>query len=182
MFLPRGSVKCCSDQATGKIYAKVLGLPSGQVAWDVYLVFPPGARWESQAPKPTYWMHQLSYPSENYLSGEKLRGEVERTLKYSKAKESTRSAESRKQPRSMSAPGGSSMERSETGTDSVAAAELEHLFVLELQYKGPIDLAPSGRRLAGWSAAETARSLARSSQAGFAGRTTRRRHTTRSAL
>ena len=28
--------------------------------WDVYLLYPPGVRWEgSTPPAPTYWMHQL---------------------------------------------------------------------------------------------------------------------------
>lgn len=69
------------EQSLGKIYAKVLGLPPGTYAWDVYLVFPPGVRWENEAPRPIYWMHQLFYPSENYLNGEKLHLEVERTLR-----------------------------------------------------------------------------------------------------
>jgi hypothetical protein len=39
------------------------------------------------------------------------------------------------------------MERSETRTESVAPAELEPLFVLELQYKGSIELVPIGEKV-----------------------------------
>jgi hypothetical protein len=66
------------DQTLGKLYAKVLGLPPDDLAWDVYLLFPEGVRWETKAPKPAYWMHQAFYPSDNYLNGQKLRVEVEK--------------------------------------------------------------------------------------------------------
>ncbi|MFN7949699.1 MAG: hypothetical protein U0Z53_30380 [Blastocatellia bacterium] len=29
------------------------------VAWDVYLVYGPDARWQGTPPKPDFWMHQL---------------------------------------------------------------------------------------------------------------------------
>jgi hypothetical protein len=36
-------------------------LPTPGVAWDVYMLFPRGVRWDSPAPpKPVYWMHQLA--------------------------------------------------------------------------------------------------------------------------
>jgi hypothetical protein len=39
-------------------YRATLGL--SEDAWDVYLVYGPGARWEGELPpKPDYWMHQL---------------------------------------------------------------------------------------------------------------------------
>ena len=40
-------------------FAPVLGLPGGYVAWDVYLVYPAGVRWEREPPSPLYWHHQL---------------------------------------------------------------------------------------------------------------------------
>ena len=63
--------------------AKVLGLPPDDLAWDVYLLFPGGVRWEMEAPKPSYWMHQVSYPSDNYLDGHRFRAELERLLRSS---------------------------------------------------------------------------------------------------
>jgi len=39
-------------------YARRLGLPRD--AWDVYLIYGQGSRWEDEPPKPDFWMHQLS--------------------------------------------------------------------------------------------------------------------------
>ncbi|SRR6266704_2869660 len=46
----------------GRISASSLGrlLDLHQIAWDVYLVYKPGIKWEGpQPPRPTFWMHQL---------------------------------------------------------------------------------------------------------------------------
>jgi hypothetical protein len=43
----------------GKEYKDVLRI--AKVAWDVYFIFPPGMRWGSAgAPRPDFWMHQMS--------------------------------------------------------------------------------------------------------------------------
>ena len=43
----------------GKLYEKTLGI-DGTYAWDVWLVYKPGARWdETEPPKPDFAMHQL---------------------------------------------------------------------------------------------------------------------------
>jgi hypothetical protein len=43
----------------GKEYKDVLRI--GKVAWDVYFIFSPGMRWGSAgAPRPDFWMHQMS--------------------------------------------------------------------------------------------------------------------------
>jgi hypothetical protein len=68
------------DQTLAKTYAKILGLPPDDLAWDVYRLFPEGVRWDERAPRPAYWMHQISYPSDNYLDGRKFRLEVEKLL------------------------------------------------------------------------------------------------------
>jgi hypothetical protein len=39
--------------------SRVLSLPEGWPAWDVYLAYPPGVRWESEPPAPAFWHHQL---------------------------------------------------------------------------------------------------------------------------
>ena len=32
----------------------------GQRAWDIYMIYGPGARWEGEGPPaPQFWMHQL---------------------------------------------------------------------------------------------------------------------------
>jgi hypothetical protein len=41
-----------------KGYREVLGL--NEPAWDIYLLYPPDARWDGDLPpRPSYWMHQL---------------------------------------------------------------------------------------------------------------------------
>jgi hypothetical protein len=50
-------------------------------AWDVYLLFPPGAEWKDKPPAPSYWMHQLPLDPKNRLDGEALAAEVRRLLK-----------------------------------------------------------------------------------------------------
>ena len=42
-------------------YREVLGI--SEPAWDIYMVYPPGVRWEAELPPvPAYWMHQLGRP------------------------------------------------------------------------------------------------------------------------
>jgi len=45
------------SKRAGRAFAVSL-LPTG-VAWDVYLFYPPGARWEDYPPRPLAWSHQL---------------------------------------------------------------------------------------------------------------------------
>ena len=46
-------------QEVGEAFQSPLGLKD-DVAWDVYLVYPPEVEWkENRPPKPTYFMHQL---------------------------------------------------------------------------------------------------------------------------
>lgn len=46
-----------SEKVTGKEWQKVLGTKS--VAWDVYLLYGAGSRWDKELPAPDFWMHQL---------------------------------------------------------------------------------------------------------------------------
>ena len=51
-------------------------------AWDVYLLFPPGAEWKEQPPKPISWMHQLwGVDPKNKLDAEELAKEVSKLLR-----------------------------------------------------------------------------------------------------
>ncbi len=43
--------------AAARSWQKTLGLPG--VAWDVYLLYRPQAKWKSRPPRPDFWMHQL---------------------------------------------------------------------------------------------------------------------------
>ncbi len=46
------------QRVTGQAIASVLG-GAGRVAWDTYLVYPAGARWDRAVPAPEVWTHQL---------------------------------------------------------------------------------------------------------------------------
>lgn len=46
------------ERAAGALFARMLKLKG--IAWDVYLLYPRGERWEGDAPpEPSFWMHQL---------------------------------------------------------------------------------------------------------------------------
>ncbi len=46
------------QRSIGELFARTLGLT--KTAWDVYLLYGPGVRWEGEEPpEPTFWMHQL---------------------------------------------------------------------------------------------------------------------------
>jgi len=53
------------DMNLGKHFRKPLGLDKDyETAWDVYLVYAPGIEWlGDEAPKPSFWMHQLAKES-----------------------------------------------------------------------------------------------------------------------
>ena len=66
-------------------YTKVLQLPKGLVAWDVYLAFNREAEWKTDPPAPDYWMHQLGGLSqERRLDGQKFAEETNKLLQSSK--------------------------------------------------------------------------------------------------
>lgn len=51
------------DRSVGDAFRETLGLK--RTAWDVYLVYAPGIKWDGPIPpKPTVWMHQL-HPQKN---------------------------------------------------------------------------------------------------------------------
>lgn len=66
----------------GKLLGETLDLH--EIAWDVYLVYRPGIRWEArQPPPPTFWMHQLAGADPKLLLCEdpaRLSAEVGRLL------------------------------------------------------------------------------------------------------
>jgi hypothetical protein len=44
---------------SGTAYGKLMNIPRGSPAWDIYFAFDGNAKWKDQPPKPQYWMHQL---------------------------------------------------------------------------------------------------------------------------
>lgn len=49
-------------------YTATLKLPED--AWDIYMIYEPGVRWESERPpEPDFWMHQLGRPDAPRVNG-----------------------------------------------------------------------------------------------------------------
>jgi hypothetical protein len=69
-------------QTLAEAFEQPTGLaPSHTPAWDTYLVYAPGIRWQATPPEPTYLMHVGKPLAEDRrLNGEKLRDEVRRLL------------------------------------------------------------------------------------------------------
>lgn len=70
-------------RAVGTAYALELG--TSAPAWDVWMLFPPDARWtDARVPEPAWWEHQLrSLPAERYLDPHRFAQKaaaLERTL------------------------------------------------------------------------------------------------------
>lgn len=65
----------------GELFQAPLGLKD-DVAWDVYLVYPPGVEWKSgRPPKPSYFMHQLhELPGNRRLDGTTLATQLRRRI------------------------------------------------------------------------------------------------------
>ena len=47
------------ESLTGNSWERVLKTER-EMAWDVYFLYKPGARWEQEPPQPDFWMHQLT--------------------------------------------------------------------------------------------------------------------------
>jgi hypothetical protein len=46
------------DSLAGNLWERVL-ITKREIAWDVYLLYDVDAQWETEPPKPEFWMHQL---------------------------------------------------------------------------------------------------------------------------
>jgi hypothetical protein len=55
---------------TGAIVAELLGR-RGLIAWDIYLGYQAGTRWDLTLPMPTAWVHQMGegWPQDNHKGG-----------------------------------------------------------------------------------------------------------------
>lgn len=70
------------DKKLSRDFAETLDfIEKSKPAWDIYLVYGKDAKWEANAPKPNYWMHQLEdLPKDNQLDATKLAKEIEKYL------------------------------------------------------------------------------------------------------
>ena len=69
-------------QEVGENFQSPLGLKD-EVAWDVYLVYPPGVEWTgNRPPNPSYFMHQLhELPAGRRLDARTLAAQVRRVVR-----------------------------------------------------------------------------------------------------
>ena len=80
---PRVSQFYDPRQRSGRAVADSLGW-HGRVAWDIYLFYNAGNKWNETPPAPEYWMHQLTDPWANpdrLRTGEDLVRELEGSMK-----------------------------------------------------------------------------------------------------
>jgi hypothetical protein len=68
---------CYSSHSSRRLENLARAAP-GSLAWDVYLVYPPGVEWNGRTPpRPGYFMHQLNQlPANRYLDGDTLAARV----------------------------------------------------------------------------------------------------------
>ncbi len=66
---------------SGKEYGKIVEMPYGAPAWDIYFAFGADVEWGEKPPAPTYWEHQLGgLPPERRLNGPRFADEVRKLL------------------------------------------------------------------------------------------------------
>lgn len=66
---------------SGKEYGKIVDIPYGAPAWDIYFAFGPDVRWDNAPPAPTYWEHQLGgMDGTRRLNGPRFADEVRKLL------------------------------------------------------------------------------------------------------
>ena len=72
------------DLIVSQAYHQVLQLGQRQrrhrVAWDLFLLYRAGVRWEDRPPVPSFWMHQLFIDEVPTLEADVLRHEFEQML------------------------------------------------------------------------------------------------------
>ena len=68
------------DSLAGKRWEQVLNTQR-EIAWDVYLLYGPDAKWEQELPKPDFWMHQLlGVTNAPFMNTQKLTEELKGML------------------------------------------------------------------------------------------------------
>lgn len=78
---PRVQHYWITGREMGEVFQSPLGLKD-QVAWDVYLVYPPGVEWKGKRPPmPSYFMHQLpELPEARRLDASALAGQLRKLI------------------------------------------------------------------------------------------------------
>lgn len=79
---PRFKIYWDGDREIGKSFGKTLEMKvRNGIAWDMYFLFDGGTKWKDDAPKPSYWMHQLSgLDRQRLLDGKTLQQELKKLI------------------------------------------------------------------------------------------------------
>jgi len=80
---PRAVHFWTDDDVLAEAWAKTLGVVDDEAAYDTYMIFPPGARWEEEGPpSPAYfmWIEKDGLPQETKFNGAVFAGQVRRFL------------------------------------------------------------------------------------------------------
>ena len=77
-----------AQREVGNLFSQMLGLQG--TAWDIYLLYPPGVRWDGEEPpQPAFWMHQLpevvGADRSRFLDPDKLANELRGLLESAAA-------------------------------------------------------------------------------------------------
>jgi hypothetical protein len=80
-YVPNASFFWTPTPALAQDLAKQLSLPSGQLGWDVYLVYGKGALWDKNFPMPAYWAHQIDVIQGEPLDMQKFEARILQLLK-----------------------------------------------------------------------------------------------------
>ena len=82
-FIPdsRATHYWVDDRSVGNLFKEAIGLKK-EPAWDVYLLYPAGARWGASPSVPDYFQHQLGgrLPPENRLNADGMAERIEALL------------------------------------------------------------------------------------------------------
>lgn len=66
---------------SGKEYGRIVEIPYGAPAWDIYFTFDAAVEWGAEPPTPTYWEHQLGgLPGNKRLNGPRFAEQVRKLL------------------------------------------------------------------------------------------------------
>lgn len=69
-----------AERKFGQVLARTLALKTA-IAWDVYLIYPPGVTWDAELPPaPAFWMHQLDEEPTHRLEPRPLKQYVQTLL------------------------------------------------------------------------------------------------------
>lgn len=79
---PRAVHFWTDDDVLAEAWAEILGVVDDEAAYDTYMIFPPGTRWEEEPPSPAYfmWIEKQGLPKETKFNGIVFADQVRRFL------------------------------------------------------------------------------------------------------